>query len=184
VPRATSPSRSHRSPWCNEWTQSSMGCREPGRSSSGHRRRAGNRVPRFQVPRSTWRGGRLAPDFSGGLSTASDTFGTKHIDLCRTLLVNGAPDPDLPAVGLTGGHLAFQAGTEELLMGPALCSGERRPRAIGRVEPRRRTWRCVRHHRGHLYRQPEPDPGKTFPSSQPRATAGSKVLVVSSGWPG
>ena len=35
----------------------------------------------------------------------------------------GGADPSLAAVGLPGGHLALQAGGEELLMGPGLLAG-------------------------------------------------------------
>ena len=41
----------------------------------------------------------------------------------------GRPDPDLPAVGLAGGHLALQAGGQELLVAPALGSAPVRPGA-------------------------------------------------------
>ena len=34
---------------------------------------------------------------------------------------SGGPDPDLPAVGRPGGHLTFQAGSQELLVGPVLA---------------------------------------------------------------
>ena len=35
----------------------------------------------------------------------------------------GRPDADLAAVGLAGGHLALEAGGQELLVGPVLGSG-------------------------------------------------------------